>query len=211
MKKNLLFLATFLVCNFIFPDLVSAQKKIGLFDAQADVGKVLHKGTAVYNPKTKDYTIEGSGYNIWGTHDEFHFLYKKMKGNFILKTNCAFLSKQGKVDDRKICWMVRNSLDTASEHVIGTVHGAGLTSLQYRKAKGAATEEKKFVLKAADFIQLERKGNLYTVTVSKAGGAPETASIEVGLKDDVYVGFFVCSHDKDVIDKAIFSNVSIKQ
>jgi TolB protein len=211
MKKNLLYFSAFMYMVIGFIDSTYAQKKtIGLFDAQADVGKVLHKGSAVYNPKTKDYTVEGSGYNIWGTHDEFHFLYKKMKGNFVLKTNAVFLSKQGKVDDRKIGWMVRNSLDTGSEHVIGTVHGAGLTSLQYRKAKAAVTEEKKFVLKAVDFIQLERKGNLYTVTVSKAGGPPETQSIEVNLKDDVYVGFFVCSHDKDVVDKALFSNVSIK-
>ena len=209
MKRNLPFLTALFCLLFGLINPASAQKKIGLFDAQTDVGKVLHKGSASYDPKTKDYTIDGSGYNIWGTHDEFQFLYKKMKGNFILKTNCTFLSKQGKVDDRKIGWMVRNSLDTSSEHVIGTVHGAGLTSLQYRKAKGAATEEKRFVLKAADFIQLERKGNLYTVTVSKAGGATETASIEVNLKDDVYVGFFVCSHDKDVIDKAQFSNVSL--
>src|SRR5882762_3929927 len=133
MKKNLLHFSVFIFMVFGLIGSVSAQKKmIGLFDAQADVGKVLHKGSAVYDPKTKDYTVEGSGYNIWGTHDEFHFLYKKMKGNFVLKTNAIFLSKQGKVDDRKIGWMVRNSLDTSSEHVIGTVHGAGLTSLQYR-------------------------------------------------------------------------------
>jgi len=211
MKKNLLYLSSILlvICGAVIP--APAQKKsIGIFDAQTDVGKVLHKGSASYNAKTKEYTIEGSGYNIWGTHDEFHFVYRKMKGDFILKANVAFISKQGKVDDRKIGWMVRNSLDTSAEHVIGTVHGAGLTSLQYRKTKGAVTEEKKFVLKAADFIQLERKGKLYTVTVSKVGGQPETASIELNLKDDAYVGFFVCSHDKDVVDKALFSDVSAK-
>ncbi|MBS1597885.1 MAG: hypothetical protein JST75_06650 [Bacteroidetes bacterium] len=210
MKKNLLYSFALTFISFAFIVNTDAQKKIGLFDAQTDVGKVLHKGSASFDPKTKNYTIDGSGYNIWGTHDEFHFLYKKMKGDFILKTNLAFLSKQGKVDDRKIGWMVRNSLDTSSEHVIGTVHGAGLTSLQYRKSKGAITEEKKFTLTAVDFIQLERKGNVYTVTVSKSGGAPETQSIELKLKDEVYVGFFVCSHDKDVVDKAQFSNVSIK-
>jgi len=211
MKKNLLFLSTtlFIICATVIPG-IAQKKSIGIFEGQADVGKVLHKGSASYNAQTKEYTVEGSGYNIWGTHDEFHFVWKKMKGDFILSANAVFVSKQGKVDDRKIGWMVRNSLDTSSEHVIGTVHGAGLTSLQFRKAKGAVTEEKKFVIKSADFIQLERKGNVYTVTMSKAGGAPETLSTEVNLNDDVYVGLFVSSHDKDVVDKASFTKVIIR-
>ena len=97
------------------------------------------------------------GTNIWNTHDEFHFVWKKMTGDFLLRTNTAFIGK-GVEEHRKIGWMIRTSLDSNSAHISAVVHGAGLTSLQYRRTTGAATEEKKFDITAADVIQLERKG-----------------------------------------------------
>lgn len=48
-----------------------AQKTIGLFENNSDVGIVLYKGSSSYNSKTGDYKISGSGANIWGGHDEF--------------------------------------------------------------------------------------------------------------------------------------------
>jgi TolB protein len=108
--------------------------------------------------------------------------------------------------------MIRTSLDTASAHVIGVVHGGGLTSLQYRRTKGAVTEEKKFTVRSVDFIQLERRGNLFVVTVSKGGGgmlAEQVDSVDLGNR--VYAGLFICSHDKNALEKAFVSNVSIHQ
>jgi TolB protein len=191
------------------PAPLSQDKAIGLFEAQSDIGQVLHPGTATYDSKTRIYHLEGSGYNIWGTHDEFHFLWKKMTGDFILKGDFSFLTSGG-VDDKKIGWMLRTSLDSASPHVIGVVHGAGLTSLQFRRTIGAVTEEKKFSLRAADFIQLQRKGNLYIVSVSKGGGPLQTERIDsLNLGKELYAGLFICSHDKNASEKADVSQVSI--
>jgi hypothetical protein len=50
---------------------------------------------------------------------------------------------------------VRRTLDAGSPYVDATVHGDGLTSLQFRRAAGAATEEIPSTLKAPDVIQLE--------------------------------------------------------
>src|SRR5262249_14378153 len=90
------------------------------------------------------------------------------------------------------------------------VHGDGLTSLQFRRPKGGVTEELKSSLTAADIIQLERKGNTYIASVARFGEPFVVEQIsDLALGDEVYVGLFVCAHNKDVVEKAAFSNVRI--
>jgi TolB protein len=181
----------------------------GIFDGQNDIGMIKHPGSGSYDSETQQYHLSGSGTNVWATHDEFHFFWKRMKGDFILRTNATFLGK-GVEDHRKIGWMVRASLDSNSKHVSAVVHGAGLTSLQFRRATGGVTDEKKFELTSADVIQLERKGNIYTMSVARKGDLFVSQEInDVDLGDDVYVGLFICAHNPNVIEKAVFNNVRI--
>lgn len=187
-----------------------AQKQVaGIFDGSTDVGHVKHNGGVMYNASNQQYEISGSGANIWANTDEFHFVWKKIKGDFILRTNAAFVGK-GTELHRKFGWMVRQSLDGNSAHVNAVVHGDGLTSLQYRKTAGAATEEQKSTLTYADVVQLERKGNTFTMSVARKGDlfGPEE-KVDLNLGDEVYVGLFVCSHNTDVVEKATFNNVRI--
>ncbi|MGH7237824.1 MAG: biopolymer transporter TolR, partial [Candidatus Saccharimonadales bacterium] len=168
-----------------------------------------HAGTGAYDSKLQVYRISGSGTNIWGTHDEFHFVWKKMKGDFILRTDAEFIGK-GVEEHRKIGWMVRSSLDTGSKHISAVVHGVGLTSLQFRRTKDGAMEEKKFDITAPDVIQLERKGNTYIMSVAHKGEMFVSKEIsDVNLGDDVYVGLFICAHNPNVVEKAVFNNVRI--
>jgi TolB protein len=205
------FYLLFLMCTaLLISQKTSAQDSpIGIFDGQTDVGRVRHAGTGIYDSKMQEYRVSGSGTNIWTTHDEFHFIWKKMKGDFILRTNAAFIGK-GVEEHRKVGLMVRTSLDTGSAHVNAVVHGAGLTSLQFRKVTGAITEEKKFEMTAADVIQLERKGTTYTMSVARKGDLFVSQEVnDIDLGDDVYVGIFICAHNPAVVEKAIFNNVRI--
>lgn len=204
MKK--LFIIIAVVCIPVVH--VWAQKfALGIFDAQTEIGNA-KKGSCNYNAQTQEYTITGSGTNIWATHDEFHFVYKKMKGDFMLTTNAAFVGK-GVEEHRKWGWMVRQSLDTSSPHVNAVVHGDGLTSLQFRRATGAQTEEQKSTITHADIVRLERKGNRYYMSVAKNGELFTTDSLDLDLGNDVYVGLFVCSHNNNVAETAVFHNVRI--
>ena len=106
--------------------------------------------------------------------------------------------------------MIRASLDSTSKHINAVVHGDGLTSLQYRRAVGNNTEEIKAKLTHADVIQLERKGNKYIMSVARNGALFETEEVDdLDLGDEVYVGLFVCSHNANVSETAIFHNVRI--
>ena len=187
----------------------SFSQSIGIFDGQTDVGNVLHHGKASYNSTSGDYVIAGSGANIWFTNDEFYFVWKKMKGNFILHTRGKFLGK-GVEEHRKFGVMIRQSLDSSSTMVAATVHGNGLASLQYRNHPHSNVEEKQMKILGSDVIQLERRGKQYIMSVAHFGQPLITEQImDIDFNDEVYVGLFVCAHNKNIVEKATFDNVRL--
>lgn len=106
--------------------------------------------------------------------------------------------------------MVRNSLETNSPHVNACVHGDGLSSLQFRKTAGGNTEEVRSDVLAPNVIQLERRGNNYIMSTAVMGKPFKTVEFsDISLNDSVFVGLYVCSHNPEVLEKAIFRNVRI--
>jgi TolB protein len=208
MKPKLRYLLIPLLFVFFSGSKAFAQTSSpGIFDGQADVGNIKLAGSAVYDSVSQQYTITGSGANTWFNHDGFHFVWKRIKGDFILTTHAAFIGK-GVEMHRKMGWMVRTSLDSDSKHVSAVVHGDGLTSLQFRRTVGGMTEEMKSPLTSADVIQLERKGNIYTMSVARNGELFTSEQLsDVDLGDEVYVGLFICSHNANVSESALFNNV----
>ena len=210
MKKRFVYPLLLLVPAFVFfsNNFVQGQA-IGIFEAHGDVGKNVKTGAATYIPQTEQYVISGSGANVWADHDEFQFVWKKMTGDFILYARAEFLGPW--VDyHRKVGWMVRKSLDSNSAHVNAVEHGDGLTSLQFRRTAGAQTEEIKMKLTHANILQLERRGNVYTMRAAISGqpfAVDTLAGVDMG--DEVYVGLFVGSHNADVLETGVFSNVSV--
>jgi TolB protein len=185
------------------------QKPLGLFEGQTDVGKVNQPGSCTFDDTKDEYSVAGSGTNMWGDHDEFHFVWKRMRGDFILTARTAFIGK-GTEAHRKLGWIIRPGLETDSAQVSAVVHGDGLTSLQFRRSKGTVTEEIKSNVTAPDVVQLERKGKTYVMAVARFGEPFVTEQVsDIELGDDVYVGLFVCSHNKDVVEKATFRDVRI--
>src|SRR5260370_33309367 len=146
------------------------QKSLGLFEGQSDVGKVNQPGSGVYDDEKEEYTLAGSGTNMWGDHDEFHFVWKRLRGNFILTARTAFIGK-GVEAHRKIGWIVRPGLETESPQVSAVCHGDGLTSLQFRRTRGTVTQQLKSNVTAPDVVQLERKGTTYVMAGARFGEA----------------------------------------
>jgi hypothetical protein len=92
-------------------NVASAQNTpVGIFQANSDIGNPKKAGSAIYNQPDQTYTLKGGGYNIWFERDEFHFLFSKIKGDFILTANFEFVGK-GTEAHRKTGWMVRESTD----------------------------------------------------------------------------------------------------
>ncbi|MEO0572260.1 MAG: SMP-30/gluconolactonase/LRE family protein [Bacteroidota bacterium] len=192
----------------LLPTFYSTAQSTGIFENHSDIGNVKHSGITEYDSTDQTYTLSGSGTNMWFGQDEFHYAYQSIQGNFILRAQVAFVG-EGVDLHRKVGWMVRNSLHPDASHVNATVHGDGLTSLQYRGLKGGETEEKKSTDIAPNVIQLERQGNKFIMSTAKFGEPLTSVELNLDLKNEVFVGIYMCSHNPDVIEKAVYKNVRI--
>jgi TolB protein len=190
--------------------LAAAQgQAVGLFEGQTDVGRVSRRGSASYDPARQQYTITGSGANMWFDHDEFHYVWNRMKGNFILTARARLLGT-GVEPHRKLGWIVRSGLETNSPHATVAVHGDGLAAFHFRRTPGGPTGEIKSPVTGPDVVQLERKGNTYVMAVARFGDTLTTTQVaDLALGDDVYVGLFVCAHNDSVVETAVFRDVRI--
>jgi regulation of enolase protein 1 (concanavalin A-like superfamily) len=185
------------------------ESPLGAFEGQADVGSPKLAGSASYDPVKQEYALSAAGENVWHNRDEFHFVWKKLKGDFIVRANVEF-SGPGATLHRKLGWMVRPNLDDDAPYADCAEHGDGLTSLQFRRAKGAVTEQRVLPITHANVVQFERRGNTYIFSAAQAGQPFVSTDLpDFALGDDVYVGLFLCSHNVDVVEKAAFRNVRL--
>src|SRR6266852_3408655 len=108
--------------------------------------------------------------------------------------------------------MIRQTLDADSPYADAALHGSGLTSLQYREEKGAATHEIQANVSAPKRLRIEKRSAYFSLWLADERGEFHLASgsTRIALKEPFYVGIGVCSHDKDVVEKAVFSNVELK-
>src|SRR5467141_609867 len=184
---------------------------VGIFESHGDVGTVLHVGSVEYDAAKRSYTITGSGENVWFSNDAFQFEWKKMSGDVTLTADISFLGK-GANEHRKAVLMIRQSLDADSPYADAALHGNGLTSLQYREEKGAVTHEIQANISAPARLRIEKRGAYFSMWLADASGEfrPAGGSTRIALKEPFYVGIGVCSHDKDIVERAVFSNVDLK-
>src|SRR5712691_4710023 len=183
----------------------------GLFESHGDIGTVLHAGSVEYDAAKRSYTIAGSGENMWFASDAFQFAWKKVSGDVTLTADIFFPGK-GVNEHRKAVLMIRQSLDADSPYADAALHGSGLTSLQYREEKGAATHEIQASISAPARLRIEKRGAYLSLWLADEKGEFQLASgsTRIALKEPFYVGIGVCSHDKDVVEKVVFSNVELK-
>jgi hypothetical protein len=190
--------------------LIWANEPVGVFENHSDVGTVLHSGSLDYDAAHGTYAVSGSGTNMWSTADAFHFAWKKISGDGGLAADISFVG--AKVNEhRKAVLIVRQSLDADSVYADVALHGSGLTSLQYREEKGGATHEIQAIVASPKRLRIEKRGNFVYVFLGDGSKDMQFsgASMQVPLQGSYYVGIGVCSHDKDVVEKAVFANVEL--
>ncbi|MBY0506404.1 MAG: hypothetical protein K2X03_20965 [Bryobacteraceae bacterium] len=188
--------------------LLSLQAQVGIFTSRNDVGQVLHAGSTVFADGA--YTLSGSGENMWGSADAFHFVSKKTTGDVALEAEISFPTREGNAH-KKAVLMIRQSLDAGSAYVDAAVHADGLTSLQSRAEPGGRTQEVGVHRASPHRVRLEKRGDNFYLFLAKQGESLRLAggSMRLALTGEFYVGLGVCSHDKDRVEKAVFRQVKL--
>jgi TolB protein len=193
-----------------------AGEALGIFEGQADVGTVSPPGTARFDKATRQYRVTSGGQNMWGMHDDFHFVYRKASGDLTLTADIS-LAGESNGPHRKGGLMIRQGLEPDAAYVDVMVHGDGLIALQYRTQQGGQTADTKAKVKSPATVRLERKGDTFSLYVARKSGPSDkpqafelVGSAKVELKDPVYTGLAVCAHDAKAAETAVFSGVSLK-
>ena len=186
----------------------SSQTSLGIFPGEGDVGFLTQPGKTVYDSALQTYTITASGENVWFDKDNFHFVWMKVSGDGFLQADISFIGK-GANPHRKALLMVRASLDGDSPYADIALHGNGLTSLQFRDSKGSLTREVQAATSSIKRLRIVKRDDYFTMWLAEeskdfqfAGGSPR-----IPLGASFYVGLGVCSHEKDLSETAVFSDV----
>jgi TolB protein len=174
---------------------------LGLFEDETDVGDISRPGSVAFAGGS--YAVEGSGHNMWGASDSFHFVWTKVEGDIELSADVAF-EGEGIESHRKACLVIRESLEADSAYADIALHGDGLTSLQYRLSPAAETLEVTGNLVWAKRLGIRRVGDY---VVAFADGLPLGGGVRLAAQGSYYVGLAVCSHSKETSETAIFSDV----
>jgi len=186
--------------------------KYGQFEDSRDIGAVKMPGSVEYDAAKKTYTVAGGGENMWATTDAFHYVYRRISGDFSIAADIQILGTGGNAH-RKGVLVIRQSLEPDAPYADAALHGDGLTSLQYREVKGGPTREIQSNVQGPRRLQIEKRGDYVWMSIAKEGEPLQSAggSFRIKLEGNFYVGLGVCAHDNNAIEKAVFSNVEIKQ
>jgi len=174
-------------------------------------------GSVTVDEAAGTYTVLGAGSDIWGTSDQFQYVYKELTGDGFMMVKVDNLVHTD--DWTKAGVMIRQTLDPDSAYAIVAATGANGVRFQSRAAAGAdATADDPVVTddqKAATapvWLMLERSFpyiNAYYsadgVSVIPMSWNPQVLPMTPA---PIYIGLAVTSHSgEDVFAEATFSEV----
>ncbi len=186
--------------------------KLGSFTNSDDVGAPPIKGSAEFDASTGQYKITGSGTDIWGKADQFHYVWREMSGNFAVSATAKFLTEG--IGHRKAVIMLRKSLDADSPFVQLAIHGDGTPAVQFRNLPSDNTNTVDFPMEGPGTwkLKLVRQGTSVTVWIAK-DSAPlrELGHTTNQLGSPILLGLGVSSHSQAAVNTVSFSDVSVEQ
>jgi regulation of enolase protein 1 (concanavalin A-like superfamily) len=179
--------------------------------ATADIGSVGVTGSATDTNGL--FTITGSGTDIWGTADAFHYVYQPASGNCSIQAEV--LSVQNTAPWAKAGVMIRETTNANSTYAIMFLSPVTATStngvaFQGRTATGGSANSLATVpgVQAPYWVQLVRTGNSFVASYS-ANGTTWTAlaTNTITMATNAYIGLPVCSVNNSTLNTATFTNV----
>jgi regulation of enolase protein 1 (concanavalin A-like superfamily) len=172
-----------------------------------DIGSVGLPGNATYC--NGQFTISGSGADIWGNYDAFQFVYYYVP----ISTNCdiraQILSVQNTSSNAKAAVMIRESLATNSIHALVDVEPSAGIEFLFRTNTGGSTYSTVVTNETApNWVRLTRVNNTFTAYWSPDGNTWNLIGVtNIPMTGTgTYVGVAVCSHNNAVLNTSVIGN-----
>ena len=153
------------------------------------------------------YTMHASGGDIWGTADEFHYMYVPMTGDG--EMTARVISVQNTDGWAKAGLMIRETLSASSAFAMMVITPGNGAAFQWRPATGnGCSGSGTGGIKAPYYVRIVRTAGTITGYHSATGsGWTQQGSASVSMGADVYIGLCLTSHKDGVVCTAQFDSV----
>ena len=169
-----------------------------------DIGTPKMAGSASYDADRKEWIVTAGGRDIWDKKDEFHYVYQRLSGDGQMTVRVTSLSPDVS-DWAKAGIMIRESLDAGSKFAMMLASTRQGVSFQYRPAADRECDFKQTPgLRAPISLQLKRVGNSLAGYYYMDGAWQCQACVSIPMKQDVYIGLAVTSHNETEMVQARF-------
>ena len=171
-----------------------------------DIGVVSDMGASSY--ASGQFSLIGSGADIWNSADEFRFAYQLASGDCSV---VARVASMGATDPwSKAGVMIRESLTDTSKHASVFVTPANGVAFQYRNTTGSTSANSNTTGLAAPYwVKIVRSGNTFTAYRSSNGSTwVNMGSTTISMGSTVYIGLAVTSHKDGDLCPAVFDYVT---
>jgi hypothetical protein len=161
-------------------------------------------------------TLQAAGEDIWGTADQFRYVYQTLTGDGSL---IARVVSTGTGDSTwaKGGVMIRQSLDAGSMHgfMAVTTPGANGCSFQYRPTtdgSSSSIDNSGAAIAAPYWVKIERVGDSFTGSISPDANewTPLGDPVVIDMNDTapVFIGLAATSHVSGQLRTFVFDNIS---
>ncbi len=176
----------------------------------ADIGSVGLPGSAAFCDG--QFSISGSGADIWGNADAFQFVYAFVP----VSTNCdvrAHVSAvQNSSSNAKAAVMIRETLAANSRHALVDVEPSAGIEFLFRTNAGGSTYVASVSGQAApNWVRLTRTNNTFTAYWSADGATWNQISSPTNVPmtgAGAYIGLAVCAHDNSALNTSLIDGLT---
>ncbi|MGD0816065.1 MAG: beta-galactosidase GalA [Verrucomicrobiota bacterium] len=172
-----------------------------------DVGSVGFPGGVTYCGG--QFTISGSGTDVWGTIDAFQFVYVYVTNCTTCDIRAYVASVEDTSGNAKAAVMIRESLAADSTHALVDVEPSAGIEFLWRPSTGASSSSTNSSGTAPNWIRLTRTNSTFTGYWSPDGNTwSQFGTTSITMSNGAYVGLAVCAHDNSVLNTSVMDYVS---
>ncbi|HVZ20547.1 MAG TPA: Ig-like domain-containing protein [Vicinamibacterales bacterium] len=177
--------------------------------SDGDIGSPAISGSAGYTGGS--FSIHAGGSDIWGTSDQFHYVYEKVTGDVDVSVHIASLAYADRWSKAGV--MIRETLNAGSAHGYALVSAGMGYAFQERPTTGGSSVNTSGGSGAAPgWLRLKRAGALLTAYRSTDGtNWTVIGSDSISMANTVYVGIAVTSHNASVATDAVADHFTVTQ
>ena len=175
--------------------------------SQQDIGSPGVAGSAFIETNAPTFLVQGGGADIYDLADHFHFVAQSVTKDFAFQARVA---AQGNSSEwAKAGVMMRESFQPGSRHIfMGMTPAHGAQSVMRSGTDGSSTNFVRAGPVTPYWVRLVRAGSQFTAFAStNALDWTQVNSATLNMKDTIYAGLTVLSHDNTANCEAAFDSV----